>query len=94
MDGIWRTGTSSFRRNDFQVKIRGCRVELGEIEARLSSYPGVREAVAREDATGDKRLIAYYTVAGDSEPRAEALRSHLAAGLPRVHGSGGNCDLG
>ena len=70
-------------RNDFQVKIRGYRIELGEIEARLSSCPGVREAavLAPEDASGDKRLVAYYTAAGN-EPGAEALRSHVAAALP------------
>jgi thioesterase domain-containing protein/acyl carrier protein len=71
-------------RTDFQVKIRGHRVELGEIEARLSSCPGVREAVVltREDTTGDKRLVAYYTAQDGDEPEAEVLRAHLAAALP------------
>ena len=69
-------------RNDFQVKIRGFRIELGEIEARLSACAGVREAVvlAREDAPGDKQLVAYYQ---SDEPLAvEALRDALAASLP------------
>ncbi|WP_394828309.1 amino acid adenylation domain-containing protein [Pendulispora albinea] len=69
-------------RNDDQVKIRGFRVELGEVEARLRALPGLREAVVlvREDVPGDKRLVAYYTAA---EPApAEALRAHLASGLP------------
>jgi amino acid adenylation domain-containing protein len=76
-------------RNDFQVKIRGFRIELGEIEARLAECPGIKETVvmARDDTPGDKRLVAYYTVA-DTESvdrkglRAEILRGHLSAVLP------------
>jgi amino acid adenylation domain-containing protein len=76
-------GTIEFLgRNDFQVKIRGFRVELGEIEARIAAHAEVREAVvlAREDAPGDRRLVAYYVAA---EPiRAEELRAHAAERLP------------
>ncbi len=76
-------------RSDFQVKIRGFRIELGEIESRLVEYPEVREAVvvAREDTPGDKRLVAYYTIAPNDDAEketieAERLRSHLLAKLP------------
>ncbi|MCF5387511.1 amino acid adenylation domain-containing protein, partial [Pseudomonas syringae] len=72
-------------RNDEQVKIRGFRVELGEIEARLAEHTEVREAVVlcRQDAPGDKRLVAYVTV---QQPETaldiEQLRSHLQGLLP------------
>ncbi|RMR45654.1 Syringopeptin synthetase, partial [Pseudomonas syringae pv. syringae] len=72
-------------RNDEQVKIRGFRVELGEIEARLAEHAEVREAVVlcRQDAPGDKRLVAYVTA---QQPETaldiEHLRSHLQGLLP------------
>ncbi|HEV8169581.1 MAG TPA: amino acid adenylation domain-containing protein, partial [Pyrinomonadaceae bacterium] len=71
-------------RIDQQVKIRGFRVEPGEIEATLNEHSAVRESVviAHEEATGDKRLVAYF-VARDSESfSAEDLRNHLQQRLP------------
>ncbi|HYW08913.1 MAG TPA: amino acid adenylation domain-containing protein, partial [Longimicrobium sp.] len=70
-------------RNDAQVKVRGYRVELGEIEARLLDHADVREAVvvAREDSPGDRRLVAYYVGAGGAV-EVDALRMHLGGRLP------------
>jgi amino acid adenylation domain-containing protein len=69
-------------RIDHQVKVRGFRVELGEIEAVLSTHPQVREAavVAHDAGPGDKRLVAY--LAGEGPPSGDELRSFLAARLP------------
>jgi amino acid adenylation domain-containing protein len=69
-------------RADQQVKVRGYRIETGEVEARLAEHPAVREAVvlAREDAAGDRRLVAYWVGGEALEP--EALRTHLLARLP------------
>ncbi|HEX6373939.1 MAG TPA: phosphopantetheine-binding protein, partial [Longimicrobium sp.] len=69
-------------RMDHQVKVRGFRIELGEIEARLREHAAVREAVvlAREDAPGDTRLVAYWV--GDGPAEAERLRAHLGEALP------------
>ncbi|HEX9295217.1 MAG TPA: MupA/Atu3671 family FMN-dependent luciferase-like monooxygenase [Polyangiaceae bacterium] len=69
-------------RRDHQIKIRGHRVELGEIEAAVDREPGVRECavVLREDVPGDQRLVAYVAA---RQPLDEgALRSSLRARLP------------
>jgi amino acid adenylation domain-containing protein len=69
-------------RVDAQVKVRGFRVELGEIETRLLEHPAVREAVVlvREDVPGEKRLVAY--VVGDETAAADVLRAHVGGALP------------
>lgn len=74
-------------RIDNQVKIRGFRIELGEIEAALSQHPSVKEAVvvAREDVSGDKRLVAYLVLAQDARQGGlyvEELRDFLKQTLP------------
>jgi amino acid adenylation domain-containing protein len=73
-------------RNDQQVKIRGFRIELGEIEARMAQHEAVQDVVvvAREDATGDKRLVAYYTEVERASQTVgpELLRTYLATKLP------------
>ena len=73
-------------RNDFQIKIRGQRVELGDVEAQLLDFAGIQQAVvlARED-DGELRLVAYLVpndtgVANDDW--LQALRTHLASQLP------------
>ncbi|RKH18541.1 amino acid adenylation domain-containing protein, partial [Corallococcus sp. CA041A] len=68
-------------RLDFQVKLRGFRIEPGEVESALRQCEGVREAVVvvREDAPGDKRLVAYVVGQGVT---VEALREALKAKLP------------
>ena len=71
-------------RIDHQVKIRGFRIELGEIESVLSQHPAVREVVvvAREDAPGDRRLVAYVAADAERDSLAEELRVRLRAVLP------------
>jgi amino acid adenylation domain-containing protein len=70
-------------RADYQVKIRGFRIELGEIELAVRQHPAVREAivVAREDASGEKRLLAYVVAERDF-PTGSDLRSFLKDKLP------------
>ena len=73
-------------RSDHQVKIRGVRIEPGEIESALAAHSAVREAVvvAREDAPGDKRLVAYLVPRADVAFSMRELRKHLESKLPEA----------
>jgi amino acid adenylation domain-containing protein len=77
-------------RIDHQIKLHGYRVELGEIEGALRAQGGVREAVvlAREDASGDKQLVAFISASAAhpalfaDELTAATLREYLKGRLP------------
>ena len=72
-------------RLDHQVKIRGHRVECGEVEAVLGDHPAVAGAVvvAREDEDGrGQRLVAYIVPDGGDAPGLGELRAHLGGRLP------------
>jgi len=79
-------GTIEFLgRNDFQIKIRGFRVELGEIETRLAEHPEIKEAVVivREDVPGEQRLVAYVSLKTTKKADVIAsLRRSLEAQMP------------
>ena len=69
-------------RADAQVKLRGFRVELGEVEAALATHPDVDQAcVALRGSDGDARLVAYL-IAPERTPRPAEIREHLARLLP------------
>ena len=88
---MYRTGDLASRRadgslhflgrSDHQVKIRGHRVETGEVEAVLAQHPQVNQAavIARKDAQGQLQLVAYVVGAA---VEAQPLRHHLALRLP------------
>jgi amino acid adenylation domain-containing protein len=71
-------------REDFQVKIRGHRVEISEVETALLNYSGVNEAVvvAHEDPRGEKCLAAYLVASRGVVPSPGELRNSLADKLP------------
>ena len=78
-------GTVEFLgRSDFQVKLRGYRVELGEIEGVLAQHPDVRQAVVslREDTPGEKRLAAYLVPRGSPASATDEVRDFVRQRLP------------
>jgi amino acid adenylation domain-containing protein len=72
-------------RCDGQVKLGGNRIELGEIEVALTALPSVVHAavIVREDQPGQKRLVAYVVPAAGASLDADAVRTALAARLPK-----------
>ena len=94
---LYRTGDlASYRpdgaieylgRLDHQVKIRGVRIELGEIKSCLQRHPAVHEAivVAQETAAGSKRLVGYVVPRADHEVTEEIIRQWVGAQLPEAY---------
>ncbi|HEV2759290.1 MAG TPA: condensation domain-containing protein [Acidimicrobiales bacterium] len=84
-------------RLDHQVKVRGFRIECGEVEAALESHPAVRSAVvvAREEGPGDTRLVAYV-IPRHEAPDAKALAVLQVAEWQQVYdeAQGGSADGG
>jgi acyl carrier protein len=83
--GCWRDGRLDFLgRVDAQLKIRGFRVEPGEIEVALCQHPSVRECsvIPYEPAPGDRRLAAYVVPRAGQSPQGSQLRAYLKSRLP------------
>jgi amino acid adenylation domain-containing protein len=72
-------------RVDQQVKVRGFRIELQEIEAVLGEHPAVEETavIVREDQPGDKRLVAYAVLRAGAAAMVGELLDHLGVRLPK-----------
>jgi amino acid adenylation domain-containing protein/thioester reductase-like protein len=70
-------------RKDFQVKIGGVRIELGEVELAAQKCPGVRQAKALVSQRGESKSLALFA-AGDAGLTDVALRDHLRRSLPRT----------
>jgi hypothetical protein len=71
-------------RADQQLKLRGFRIEPGEIEELLARHPSVAQAavIARADRRGDQRMVGYVVAQSDQRADPVLLRSHLAQSLP------------
>ena len=81
----WPDGNIEYLgRIDNQVKIRGYRIELGEIEETLRQHPAVQDAaaIARDDGSGNKGLVAYVVLDPDKLPSISNLRGYLQEKLP------------
>jgi amino acid adenylation domain-containing protein len=80
----WRGGELEYLgRVDGQVKVRGYRVELGEVEAVLASHPGVREAAAAVKGAGaEARLVGYYVREEGAEVSGAEVRQYLRGLVP------------
>jgi amino acid adenylation domain-containing protein len=80
----WDGALEYLGRLDHQVKIRGHRIELGEVEAALLAHSAVEQAivVAREGRDHNKQLVAYVTMKEQAEVEAGQMRRHLAERLP------------
>ena len=79
------TGELEYRgRGDDQIKLRGFRIEPGEIESVLNQFPGLSaSAVAlRASTPGDERLVAYVVARDEATLSVDALRDHLRSQLP------------
>ena len=79
-----KTGDVEYRgRTDHQVKIRGSRIELGEIQSALDTHPDIRASIvlAHEDASGEKRLIAYVLSRGKALSNRD-VRAYVGKKLP------------
>jgi len=76
--------TEFLGRLDHQVKIRGHRIEIAEVEAVLAQHPAVRECVvvARPDASGENRLVAYFAGEASNLKNPQELRRYLNGKLP------------
>jgi acyl carrier protein len=71
-------------RSDRQIKIRGIRIELGEVEAALTQHPEVTDVavVVGDEGTDDRRLVAYFVAGREPAPDAHELREFLKSILP------------
>ncbi len=91
---LYRTGDSArylddgiieyIGRMDFQLKVRGFRIEAEEVETVLAGHPVVAESVvvAREESPGEKRLVAYVIYHKDRKPTTKEMRGFLKDKLP------------
>ena len=84
--GRWLEGgvLECMGRLDHQVKLRGYRIELKEIESHLNQFPGIKESIVRlrEDQPGDQRLVAFCVVPQPPNPDAADVLAYLRTKVP------------